>query len=689
MVALALLGAGFGNECHDAAADARLSVAVSRALGGAPTEPLRVWVHFEPRDWSTERTTAALAEAVAALSPRARERRQRMAWPDAVTDHLPADARDLPLDAGRLAACLDTGAELVHRSRWLNAASFRATPAAVRRLASLDGVRAVTLVGGSRPAAIPRPVGATTDLGRRPAAPAVKSDPIDYGANAATMAQINVPAVHDLGLSGAGVVVGMLDTGFRTTHEAFAGLPVLDAWDFVDGDAVVDEEAGDPTGTRNHGTMTLSSVAAHMPGQLVAPAYGASVLLARTEHLTQETQVEEDHWVAGLEWAEARGADIISSSLGYVDWYDYADLDGNTAVTTIAADLAAARGLVVVTAAGNDRGTTGHLIAPGDADSVVTVGAVDDAGVTAWFSSPGPTADGRIKPDVAARGVSNPLVDPNDDTNYVAASGTSFATPVTSGVVALMLERVPSLTPLQVIAALRATASQSAAPDNDQGWGIVDALAAVTWFGPVITHTPVPEFTDSTGPITIQGLITDREGLDPGQLLLHYRVGGGAWQQVPLAPLAIPEAYSADIPGQSGPVQVDYYLAAGSVGGVATTYPYAGAAAPLHYTVTGPAASGPGALPPISVLQSAVPNPFNPRTTLGFTLARSGQVRLAIHDVRGALVRTLLAEWREAGPHTVAWDGRDDRGRAVAGGTYLTRLTAPDVVRHGKMQLVR
>ena len=695
VAALAVLAAGrvgvrlFGQSAGQVSV---LSPAVQAALAAEPQAEFKVWVHFAARDLTPAATAAALDAAAAALDPRTRARRARGSW---ATDRM-VDIHDLPLDRDRLAACRGTGADLVHRSRWLNAASFRASAAQVARLARVDGVRAVTLVGGTRTAAVPRPVAPVVPLIDReyplPAPPekaTATTAVIDYGPNLPAMEQANVVAAHDLGLSGAGVVVGLLDTGFHVSHEALADVPVLAAWDFVNGDANVDTEAGDPVASHNHGTMTFSALAGHSPGNLVAPGYGVSMLLAKTEDIAVEVPLEEDHWVAGLEWVESLGADIVSSSLGYVDWYDYADLDGNTAITTIAADLAAARGLVVVTSAGNDRGTTGYLIAPGDADSVITVGAVDINGNTAWFSSPGPTADGRIKPDVAALGVSNTLANPTDDLAYVTASGTSFACPLTSGVVALMLERVPALTPVLVAEALRATASQSATPDNDQGWGIVDALAAVTWFGPVIAHDPVPATTASTAPVSVVGEITDRLGLDAGTARLHYRVNGGPWSETPLLSTGQPGWFAADIPGQPWQTQVDYYLAAASVNGIGTTWPYAGADEPVTYYVTGSSGTGGDQLPALSKLQGAVPNPFNPRTSLRYSLARSGAVRLQVFDLQGRLVRTLLDGQQGAGAHAVPWDGRDEAGRAVASGTYLARLRAPDTVAQQKMLLVR
>lgn len=677
------------------AASAPDPVVIPPSLAAAladPAHPLRradgrlkVWVRFRDRDVGADRLATELAAARDALSPRALARRERAA---AAAGSAAVDARDLPVAPRYLARCAATGAELHRQSRWLNAASFLADPAQVRRLAALPEVAAIEPVARFARAAVPTPVAETG----APAAPAPKSATvIDYGDNAAAMAQINVPAAHEqLGVTGRGVVVGMLDTGFRTQHVALAHVPVLGAWDFVNDDPVVDNEPEDPATSRSHGTMTLSTVAAHAPGALVAPAWNVAVLLGKTEDVAQEVPVEEDHWVAGLEWCEAQGADIISSSLGYIDWYEFADLDGATCVTTVAADLAAGRGLLVVNSAGNDRASSGHLIAPADGDSVVTVGAVDAAGAVTWFSSPGPTADGRTKPDVAALGQSNRVVDPDNDSAYRNASGTSFSCPLVTGVAALVLERVPGLLPMQVLEALRRTASRATAPDNDLGWGIVDAYAAATWFGPVYAHAPLGATQVTAGPWSVSASITARLGLGAAPTL-RYRIAGGAWRESTLIAGGPPDLYSGQLPAVAAGVAVEYYLAAVDAGGFATTWPVGGAAAPFAFTVapgTSPVGDAPTALA-AAWLAPAAPNPFNPQTALRYGLAAAGPARLEIFDARGRRVRTLLDGARAAGDHVAVWDGRDDHGRAAPSGVYFCRLSAGGAVSQQKLQLVR
>jgi subtilisin family serine protease len=643
---------------------------------------LKVWVRFHDKGVSSGDLPAALAAARGGLSPRALARRERTSGASAVVD-----GRDLPLSPRYLARAAATGARLHRQSRWLNAASYLADDEQVRRLAALPEVDAIDLVARFRRAAVPTPV---PEPALAPLPDVKAATAIDYGANAAAMLQANVPAAHEqLRLSGAGVVVGMLDTGFRTTHEALVHIPVLGAWDFVNDDPIVDNEGSDPAGSRSHGTMTLSTVAAWKPGQLVAPAWGVAVLLGKTEDISQEVPIEEDHWVAGLEWAEAQGADIISSSLGYIDWYTFADLDGNTCVTTIAADLAAGRGLVIVNSAGNERARTGHLIAPADGDSVITVGAVDAAGVVTSFSSPGPTADGRVKPDVVALGAGNRVANPNDDAGYVNVSGTSFSCPLTSGVVALMLERVPGLTPVEVAEALRQTASHPTVPNNDSGWGVIDAYAAATWFGPVFTHAPLADPQLAPGPYFISATITARLGL-AATPQLAWRADAGPWHLATMIPNGPPALYSGALPAVAGGTTVQYYLTASDAGGHVSHWPPRGAAAPFTFTVplgTSPAGDVPDRGP--AWLDAAAPNPFNPRTTLRFGLAAAGPARLEIFDARGRLVRRLLDADLPAGDHACAWDGRGDDGRAAPSGVYLARLRAGGTARQQKLQLVR
>jgi subtilisin family serine protease len=313
---------------------------------------------------------------------------------------------------------------------------------------------------------------------------------------------IGVNTLHDQGLTGNGVWIAMFDTGFNNLgHVAFQGLDILVTHDFVNADSIVSNQGGQ-AGDGNHGMMTLSTIAANAPGNLIGPAFGATYLLAKTENTDWERHVEEDAWVAAAEWADSIGADIITSSVGYSTGftngelnYPWQAMDGNTTIITIGADIAASRGILVVNSVGNDGNIAlpaNTLIGPADGDSVLAVGAVDAGGVRASFSSVGPTADGRIKPDVMAMGLAVTVASPFDQTSYFGNSGTSFAAPMVAGAAALILQARPAASNQSIMDALRATASQSGAPDRLMGWGIINAADAVGL---------IPTAVGDTGPV--------------------------------------------------------------------------------------------------------------------------------------------------------------------------------------------
>ena len=288
------------------------------------------------------------------------------------------------------------------------------------------------------------------------------------------------------------MVIGVLDTGFNRVHEAFNNpahpLQVIAEWDFVNNDGNTGIQAGDPGNQHMHGTWILGTIGAYLPGTLVGGACDASFVLCKTEVVPSETPIEEDYYVAALEFVEAHGADVATSSLGYIDWYTQADLNGDTAVTTKAVNIATANGVVCCTAAGNEGHdsdpATSTLLAPADAYNVITCGAATLSGATASFSSSGPTADGRVKPELLACGVSTVTVDSTAATGLNAVSGTSLSTPLVAAAAACILQARPDYGVAQVRQALFATASRSDAqglhpdPNFVEGHGLLRAYNA-------------------------------------------------------------------------------------------------------------------------------------------------------------------------------------------------------------------
>ncbi|MDI9404844.1 MAG: S8 family serine peptidase, partial [Limnohabitans sp.] len=231
----------------------------------------------------------------------------------------------------------------------------------------------------------------------------------------------------------------------------------------------------------------LGTLAAYLPGAAIGCAYKAQFVLAKTEDYANEVPIEEDFYVAGLEFVEAHGADLATSSLGYIDWYTPEDLDGMTAVTTQAVNIATSHGMVCLTAAGNAghdaNPVTNHIIAPADAFAVISCGAANADGSIAWFSSDGPTADGRIKPELLARGVNVVSVHSTNTSGFQAVSGTSLSTPLIAGATALVMQARPDLDVDDLRSALISTASRSVAgagfdPLFIEGFGVMSARSA-------------------------------------------------------------------------------------------------------------------------------------------------------------------------------------------------------------------
>ncbi len=366
---------------------------------------------------------------------------------------------------------------VVQESRWLNAVSAWIRPDRLTDLAGLEFVREIRPVATFR-----RSIEGDAETAPQVPKPAIPFPP-EYGPSWPQLNEIGIPVLHERGWKGEGIKILILDTGFRIDHEAFFNTEIAATRDFINGDD--DVQDGDDFDQQFHGTATFSIIGGSAEGKMIGAAQNATYYLAKTEIYAQEIRVEEDYWVAGLEWGEQQGIDVASSSLGYTDWYFWHDMDGNTAVTTIGADIAASLGVIVVNAVGNESRavSTPTLIAPSDGDSVIAVGAIASSGEIAHFSSNGPTYDGRIKPDVCARGVANYQADERG--GYTQGSGTSYATPLVAGAVALLLQAHPEWKYGDVYRALTQTATRAADPDSVYGYGIVRAALAADYQGEI------------------------------------------------------------------------------------------------------------------------------------------------------------------------------------------------------------
>ena len=508
-----------------------LAGTLARPAAGKQAEGTRpYWVFFRDRGPQGQALAgdAARCLEIAQRVPRdAWARRTKAAGPRGGAV-LP-DERDLPLWEPYVLAAARSG-RVRERSRWLNAISMDLAAARVGEVAALACVREVRPVAIARPASLGpefdasgQPLETALDVrrqaGRGEAEFAYGSLP--YGAAQWQLEEIGVPGLHALGYSGNRLRFMMIDTGFMKSHDAFAQTLLLDEWDFLRNDGNVQNEPDDLPIQHNHGTSTWSAAGGYAPGALIGPAYGASFLLAKTEDVGVEVRAEEDHYVAALEWADAQGVALTSASLSYVCFDDdfcylFPDKDGDTAVISIAIDIAASRGILCVNSQGNYGCSTGSLGTPADADSVIAVGAVDSLNQIASFSACGPAFDGRIKPEVLARGVHTEVASPNADDAYGYGSGTSFSAPLVAGAAALLLEAHPEWGPAEVRAALMATADRADVPDSQYGWGRIDALQALT-FTPVLHPRPFSLAAPSDSAVTafVRPRFTWRRSVDP------------------------------------------------------------------------------------------------------------------------------------------------------------------------------
>jgi hypothetical protein len=477
---------------------------------------------------------------------------------------------------------------------------------------------------------------------------------------------IGITDAHKLGYHGEDVLIAIFDTGFILDHEALNDVQVLATWDFVNNDETVSNEPGDLSTQHNHGTEILGVLAGYQPGEFIGAAYASKFLLAKTEDLKSETHIEEDNWIAAVEWAERLGADIINSSLNYILDYSYEDMDGNTALITRAADMAFEKGMVVFNAAGNEGALPWKYIsAPADGKYVIAMGGVRPDGSYWPTSSTGPTADGRIKPDLMSQGQSVYTINVGTQNGYYTRSGTSYSCALGTGAGAILLSAMYNLSPYQVRDILFRHASQFSTPNNTSGYGLIDLESVML----NVVRKPgvsVRDFQVQSG----QGRnyiswISDRE-IENENWLIHRR--SGSQELISLAVIqgrlngVNRENYNYTDFDVSGNEIFTYYLSAQLTSGTNI---------PIDSIVV--QSADPGG---ISLINNA-PNPFNKSTRITFELNKSQKISLKIYNIQGQLVKILIDKQDfPAQYHHITWDASNDYGQAVSSGVYYLRLTA-------------
>lgn len=435
--------------------------------------PARYWIKFKDKAG----TPYSIQKPSEFLGSQAIERRSKY--------HIPLDETDLPVTPAYINAVEAVqNVKVVYASKWLNGVvieldSIELAAAALAEISTFDFVVSNVQVRKMR---VDFGLPTTDQPNQAPLTPlrpaeqtSTTANVFSYGGSGAQIRQMQLECLHAQGYRGQGMTIAVLDAGFGyvDSNPVFDSLRnrngIVGMRDFVSG-------GNNAFQGSLHGTMVLSCLAALKPGLIHGTAPLANYWLIRTE-APDENITEEYNWIRGAEFADSVGADILTTSLGYTEFdnsqmnHTYATLNGKTAPMSIAATMAARKGLFVLNAAGNERASSWHYIGvPADADSICTVGAIDSLGVEAAFSSVGPTADGRIKPDFVAIGAGTWVSQINEV--CFPGNGTSFATPVLAGAVACFWQANRDLSNMDILRELKFRGDHKHNPNNGVGWGV-------------------------------------------------------------------------------------------------------------------------------------------------------------------------------------------------------------------------
>ena len=455
----------------------------------AQIAPDKYYIQFTDKDNSPY----SISSPEEFLTQRALDRRSKF--------NIEITTQDLPVNPLYLDGVEEVGVDLLNPSKWLNGVTIYTTNSSlITTIGNLPYVESVTKMHDR--SNVIKSKSFEEEKGSDEFKPSTlkssqSSNSMNYGDGTTQIEQINGVLLHDEGFKGEGMVIAVLDAGFDNVdiHPLFdsvwANNQILGDKDFV-------VPGGDVYNAHYHGRAVLSTMAANSPGELIGTAPKASYWLLRSEEGSAENVIEEYNWVSAAEYADSVGADVINSSLGYVDFdmpqwdHVYDDMNGVTCIGTIGADIAANKGILVVNSAGNS-GTSSFpwMGAPGDGFDVFTIGAVNGEGSRASFSSTGPTADGRTKPEIMAMGSGTAFADGDDGVTF--GNGTSFSSPIIAGMCACLMQAYPNKTPLEIRESLKLSSDNVQFPNNTYGWGIPDYMKAYS----TLTTIEIGEGNDS------------------------------------------------------------------------------------------------------------------------------------------------------------------------------------------------
>lgn len=422
------------------------------------------------------------------LSSKSLERRRK--------NRVAISIQDLPVSNTYLDKVRTTGARILFPLKWINGALITQKPSEIKKTLALSCVKGLYWNF---------PADSSASLQIQAGTQANFLSP-DYGNSSTQINQLGIDQMHARNIRGDGILISLLDDGFKNANSV-PFLQTTFSEKRITATLTTDPTISSVYSGGGHGTNVLSTIAGYEPGKLIGTAYKASFALAQTEESGRELIVEEANWLRGAEWADSLGTDIISSSLGYSTFdnplhnHSYSDMNGKSTLVSKAAAWAASKGILCTISAGNEGANTWkYITAPADADSILTVGAVNALGGLSSFSSIGPSFDGRIKPDVVAMG-SNTVVGFTDGTIGIS-NGTSFSAPLVAGLAAGLIQSYPSHSAQQIRNAILKSGSQFSRTDMLLGFGIPTFDKASTVMELILGNTKEPDLHVYPNPLS-------------------------------------------------------------------------------------------------------------------------------------------------------------------------------------------
>jgi len=588
---------------------------------------------------------------------------------------------DFPVNKKYIEVLKKKGIKISKILNWFNAVSSYLTN---KQLQIVEGLKFVKKVEGVKKLNIIIPV--KKEKEEKSLNKSVNSlNKYDYGKSLKQMKLSDVPQLHNIGITGSNVVIGLIDAGFKTSGvPALEGRNIIERYDFVQKDTVTENQTGDHKSQHEHGTKVFSVCGGFKEGELIGPAFDAKFLLAKTENIAHEKNIEEDNFAAACEWMEKKGARIVSSSLGYNQFdsgeksYKYQDMNGKTTISTKAFNKLFDLGVVTIVSAGNEGNKSWkYITSPADAFNCITVGAVDTTKKAAGFSSFGPTSDGRPKPEISAMG--SRVLGNSSSGSYLYLSGTSFSTPIVAGITGQLLSVFPHLKNTQVRHIILNSGEHPYKHDNQRGYGLISAKRAVEF----------PNIEKLSENFRLHKVFINSNGIKSGSAKV-YILKDGNNEKFDLIKGNKDYKFYLDLQnyGNSNleiyftytdnknnlirePISRNYNLKYGS----------------LNITSIKEKITTKNKLPNSYILNQNYPNPFNPITTISYEIKKEGNGKIEIFDILGQKIKTLVNKYHNSGGYEIKLQSSDLKN--FASGVYFYRLTINGFSQTKKMILIK